>query len=77
MKYSSKGIICNITAIFTLNQLEGVVKVLDKSTQAILSIFAGRIADTGTDPSEIMKKSIQIASNKPNSEILVKDKRSS
>ena len=67
---SSKGIICNITAIFTLNQLEGVVKVLDKSTPAILSIFAGRIADTGTDPSEIMKKSIQIASNKPNSEIL-------
>ena len=35
---SSKGIICNITAIFTLNQLEGVVKVLDKSTPAILSI---------------------------------------
>ena len=69
-KLSSKGIICNITAIFTLNQLEGVVKVLDKSTPAILSIFAGRIADTGTDPSEIMKKSIQIASNKPNSEIL-------
>ena len=57
---SSKGIICNITAIFTLNQLEGVVKVLDKSTPAILSIFAGRIADTGTDPSEIMKNQLKL-----------------
>ncbi len=69
-KLSSKGIICNITAIFTLNQIREVVKILDKSTPAILSVFAGRIADTGTDPSEIMKESINISSKKPMSEVL-------
>ena len=69
-KLSSKGIICNITAIFTINQLRGVVDVLDKSTPAILSIFAGRIADTGTDPTDIMKKSIEISRSKNKSEVL-------
>jgi len=69
-KLSSKGIVCNITAIFTLNQLRGAVDVLDKSTPAILSVFAGRIADTGTDPIEIMKKSIEFSANKPKSEVL-------
>ena len=69
-KLSSKGIICNITAIFTLNQIREVVKILHKSTPAILSVFAGRIADTGIDPSEIMKESLKISSEKPMSEVL-------
>ena len=69
-KLSSKGIICNITAIFTLNQIKEVVGVLNKSTPAILSVFAGRIADTGTDPNEIMEESLRISSEKPKSEVL-------
>ena len=69
-KLSSKGIICNITAIFTINQLRGVVDVLDKSTPAILSVFAGRIADTGIDPTDIMKQSIEISRSKNKSEVL-------
>ena len=69
-KLSSKGIICNITAIFSINQLKGVVDALDKSTPAILSVFAGRIADTGTDPIDIMKKSIEICRSKNKSEVL-------
>ena len=67
---SNKGIQCNITAIFTTIQLEEVVKVLNKSTPAILSVFAGRIADTGLDPIDIMAQSINIAKTKPKSEIL-------
>jgi len=67
---SNKGIQCNITAIFTTIQLEEVVKVLNKSTPAILSVFAGRIADTGLDPIDIMTQSINIAKTKPKSEIL-------
>ena len=53
-RLSSKGIICNITAIFTVEQLNSVVKVLHKDTPAILSVFAGRIADTGQDPDKII-----------------------
>jgi len=67
---SNKGIQCNITAIFTTIQLGEVVKVLNKSTPAILSVFAGRIADTGLDPIDIMTQSINIAKTKPKSEIL-------
>ena len=46
-RLSESGIVCNITAIFTLKQIETVINVLDKSTPAILSVFAGRIADAG------------------------------
>jgi transaldolase len=67
---SSKGIICNVTAIFTLSQLQEIVNVLDPTTPAILSIFAGRIADTGFDPVPLMLEAVNIAKSKPLSEIL-------
>jgi transaldolase len=69
-KLSAKGIICNVTAIFTMNQIQDVIEVLDKSTPAILSIFAGRIADTGIDPEQIITDSINLAKIKPKSEVL-------
>ena len=69
-KLSAKGITCNITAIFTISQVQDVVEVLDKTTPAILSIFAGRIADTGIDPEKIITDSIILAKSKPKSEIL-------
>jgi len=69
-KLSAKGITCNITAIFTIRQMQDVVEVLDKTTPAILSVFAGRIADTGIDPEKIITDSIILAKSKPKSEIL-------
>ena len=69
-RLSNKGIICNITAIFTIKQLKEVVDILNKDTPSILSVFAGRIADTGIDPAEIMKESVMISKSKPKSEIL-------
>ena len=54
-----KGIQCNITAIFTEEQIKTVLEALNENTPAILSVFAGRIADAGQDPEIIMK----IASN--------------
>lgn len=69
-RLSSKGIICNVTAIFTLEQLKETVDVLDTNTPAILSIFAGRIADTGFDPVPLMREAVNIAKSKPKSEIL-------
>ncbi len=69
-KLSNKGIICNVTAIFTLEQIKEVVEVLHKDTPAILSVFAGRIADSGINPEDIITSSVSYAKKKPLSEIL-------
>ncbi len=69
-KLSNKKIICNVTAILTLDQLQHVVESLSFDTQAILSVFAGRIADTGVNPIPIMKEAVKIAKQKPKSEVL-------
>ena len=69
-RLSTKGIICNITAIFTPDQLKRVVDVLHKDTPAILSVFAGRIADSGEDPQKIIIDSVNFAKDKPHSEVL-------
>src|SRR5436189_4058928 len=47
---SSEGITLNVTAVFTLDQVRTVVDALHPGTAAIVSVFAGRIADTGIDP---------------------------
>ena len=69
-RLSNQGIECNITAIFTVNQLKNIVQVLNKNTPAILSVFAGRIADTGINPENIMAECVQASKSKPKSEIL-------
>jgi transaldolase len=69
-RLSEKGVICNITAMFTLEQVQGIVDILNPATPAILSIFAGRIADTGFDPVPLMQEAVKIASVKPKAEIL-------
>tara|TARA_B100001113_G_scaffold352293_1_gene353313 strand:- start:4528 stop:5244 length:717 start_codon:yes stop_codon:yes gene_type:complete len=67
---SDKGVKLNITAIMTMEQVEGVVSSLNKDVPAFISIFAGRIADTGRDPMPLMKDSVNLANEKPLSEIL-------
>ncbi|MBU1012578.1 MAG: transaldolase [Bacteroidetes bacterium] len=67
---SDKGVICNITAMFTLAQVKEIVDALNPNTPAILSVFAGRIADTGFDPVPLMKEAVKIASSKSKAEVL-------
>ena len=69
-RLSKRGIICNVTAIFSLKQLNGILNVLDPNTPAILSVFAGRIADSGIDPTFIMRDSVIAAKSKPKASIL-------
>tara|TARA_B100001063_G_scaffold182634_1_gene171860 strand:+ start:4742 stop:5455 length:714 start_codon:yes stop_codon:yes gene_type:complete len=69
-KLSSKGIVCNITALFTTDQVKEVYDAIDKSTPSILSVFAGRIADTGKDPSNIIKYSVDLVKSKSKTEVL-------
>jgi transaldolase len=64
----SEGIKVNITAIFTIEQLITLLPFISSSTPVILSIFAGRIADTGIDPKSIVKWAIN--NKTPNAKIL-------
>jgi transaldolase len=64
------GVQLNITAIMTLNQVRKIAKNLSPDTPAIVSVFAGRIADTGLDPMPIMRECIKILRNLPKAELL-------
>lgn len=65
-KLSNEGINLNITAIFTLEQVKQTVDALNEKSKSIVSVFAGRIADTGVNPETIMKESVNICKNKKN-----------
>lgn len=67
---SSRGVKVNVTAIMTLDQVTKSVEALDFNTAAYISVFAGRIADTGVDPLPLMEKSLYILSLKPKSELI-------
>ena len=54
-RLANKKVKLNITAIMTTNQVKTVVSVLNKNVPSIISVFAGRIADTGRDPIPLMK----------------------
>ena len=70
-RLSRAGVVLNITALFTLGRVERVVDCLDSGTPAIISIFAGRIADTGIDPVPVMRRAAQnVSSLSPNVELL-------
>ena len=60
----------NITAVYTAKQTEKILKVINKKTKVIISIFAGRAGDTGKDPVPEFVKSIKLAKNYKNVEIL-------
>ena len=62
-KLIEKKIKVNITAVFTLKQITTIKKYISKDSDVIVSIFAGRIADTGIDPNKIILKSIKLFKN--------------
>jgi transaldolase len=65
-----QGVQLNITAILTLEQVRVVAAALDPQVPSVVSIFAGRIADTGVDPMPIMRESRQILAGQPKAELL-------
>jgi transaldolase len=69
-KLSDAGVQLNVTALMTLDQVQRVTDALNPNTAAIISVFAGRIADTGRDPVPIMAKSVEIMKAKPKSELI-------
>jgi len=69
-KLSDAGVQVNVTALMTLEQVQRVTDALNTDTPAIISVFAGRIADTGIDPVPVMAKAVEIMKAKPKSELI-------
>jgi transaldolase len=67
---SAAGIKLNVTAILTLDQVGEVTAALSPETSAIVSVFAGRVADTGRDPVPLMRDALAICAARPKAELL-------
>jgi transaldolase len=67
---SNSGVILNVTAVMTTAQVTKVVNSINTETSAFISIFAGRIADTGIDPIFTMSESLRIMKSTPNLELI-------
>ena len=67
---NNKNIKLNITAVYTAKQTQKILKLVNKKTKVIISIFAGRAGDAGKDPLPELKKSISLAKSFKNVEIL-------
>ncbi len=69
-RLSKQGVQLNITAVMTLDQVRRITERLHADTPAIISVFAGRIADTGRDPVPVMAESVRVMKAKPKSELI-------
>jgi transaldolase len=67
---SNQGVKLNITAVYTFEQVKKIYKLLNKNTKSIISIFAGRMSDTGKDPIPVFKNSLNLTKKNKNIMIL-------
>ena len=69
-RLAKNGVQLNITAVMTVEQVRAIVDHLAPDTPAIVSVFAGRIADTGADPVPIMCQALEVMGDMPKAELL-------
>lgn len=69
-RLSAAGVTLNITAVFTREQVQAIADHLAPQTPAIVSVFAGRIADTGADPVPMMREYLKVLKPRPKAELL-------
>jgi transaldolase len=69
-KLSIEGFSLNVTAVLTLDQVETVAAAAAPDARLIVSVFAGRVADTGVDPVPMMRKAVGILKTLPKAELL-------
>ena len=67
---SKEGVKLNITAILTGEQVQDVAQAVKREVPCVVSVFAGRVADTGVDPMPLMKDSLELLQNLPKAELL-------
>jgi transaldolase len=69
-KLSTRGVKVNVTALMTTTQVKAVAEVLNKSVPSYISVFAGRIADTGRDPVPLMAEAVNLMKPRPKAELI-------
>ena len=69
-RLSRAGVKLNVTAVMTPEQVERVAERLDAATPSLVSVFAGRIADTGRDPMPIMAQAVRVLKASPKAELI-------
>ena len=69
-RLSAKAVFVNVTALMTLQQVKDVMSCLKGNAPAYISVFAGRISDTGRDPMPVMKEAAAISRQRPDTEII-------
>ena len=69
-KLADQKVKLNVTALMTLEQVQNVVAALDPNIPSYVSVFAGRIADTGHDPVPLMTTAVEILREKPAAELI-------
>ena len=67
---AAEGVKLNVTALLTRAQVQGVADALNPEVPSVVSVFAGRIADTGVDPLPIMRDSLDLLRANPRAELL-------
>jgi transaldolase len=67
---TASGVHVNVTALMTLTQVEAVTSVLAGGPGAVISVFAGRVADTGRDPVPLMRAALETMAPHPELELL-------
>lgn len=67
---AKSGVKLNVTAVFTHAQVDALVPLFQKGTPAIISVFAGRIADSGQDPAPYVKYAVDAAKHLPDVDVL-------
>lgn len=69
-RLSRAGVQVNVTAVMTLDQVKRITERLAPETPAIVSVFAGRVADTGRDPVPLMAEAVKVLKAKPRAELI-------
>jgi len=69
-KLAGQGMQLNVTAVMTLAQVEAVAKALPARNKSVVSVFAGRVADTGRDPVPHMTQALKLLAGHPDTELL-------
>ena len=69
-RLSKAGVQVNVTAVMTLDQVRRITACLAPETPAIISVFAGRVADTGRDPVPLMAEAVAVMKARPKAELI-------
>jgi len=69
-RLTQEGIALNVTALFTLEQVQAVVNAVRGGAPTYVSVFAGRVADTGVDPVPLMAEAVRRLTGAPNTELI-------